>query len=480
MANGIRGSEKAFWSIITAVFFGNFLAVMNTSTVNIAVPAIMGEFSTELPTAQWTVTGFMLAAGAAAPSAGWFGTRFGYKRLYIAALSGFFLFSVICVLSSSIEMLIISRMIQGIFSGIMMPVTMTLIYQTIDKSRQAYGISLWSLSSALAPAVGPVLAGFLIDIFDWRALFYFNLPVTAGAIAAAVKFLPDTDKGGKTPFDFWGVVFSFGGSILLLTAFAEAGTWGWTDVKTLSLIGAGTFLLFLFIKRELMIEFPLLNFSVFQHRRFAYGIILNAVLSIALYAGAFLVPIFLQTSLKLGALQTGLIMMPGAFVMAFFTPITGRLYNRTGPLPLIMAGLIVMGIGTFMMGELTIKTTAIYVIVWTSIRYLGIALCNMPIINVGMSAVPLDVAGYAAALNNWTRQCIASLSIALFSGLLAYRAKIHLTTGINSESASAIAAGDVFLISLIPLVIAVPLTLLLKEKRQSAEKIVLAGQKVKD
>ncbi|RST76253.1 DHA2 family efflux MFS transporter permease subunit [Siminovitchia acidinfaciens] len=480
MAIKARGSEKAFWSIISAVFFGNFLAVMNTSTVNIAVPAIMGEFSTHLPTAQWTVTGFMLAAGAAAPSAGWFGTRFGYKRVYIAALSGFFIFSVICILSNSIEMLIIARMIQGVFSGIMMPATMTLIYQTIDKSRQAYGISLWSLSAALAPAVGPVLAGFLIDLFDWRAVFYFNLPVTAGAIAAAVKFLPDTDKGGKTPFDFWGLVFSFGGSILLLTAFAEAGTWGWSNVKTLSLIGAGALLLFLFVKRELKIEFPLLNFSVFKHRRFAYGIILNAVLSIALYAGAFLVPIFLQTSLGLGALQTGLIMMPGAFVMAFFTPITGRLYTRTGPLPLIMAGLIVMAIGTFMMGELTIKTTAFYVIVWTSIRYLGIALCNMPIINVGMSAVPLDVAGYASALNNWTRQCIASLSIALFSGLLAYRSNIHLASGIDTKAASAAAAGDVFLISLIPLIIAVPLTLLLRERRQTGNKKVLAGEKVKN
>ncbi|MBD8007094.1 DHA2 family efflux MFS transporter permease subunit [Bacillus norwichensis] len=480
MANEVRSSEKAFWSIISAVFFGNFLAVMNTSTVNIAVPAIMGEFSTHLPTAQWTVTGFMLAAGAAAPSAGWFGARFGYKRVYIAALSGFFLFSVICILSSSIEMLIIARMMQGVFSGIMMPATMTLIYQTIDKSRQAYGISLWSLSSALAPAVGPVLAGFLIDIFDWRALFYFNLPVSAGAIIAAVKFLPDTDKGEKTPFDFWGLGFSFGGSILLLTAFAKAGTWGWTDVKTLSLIGAGAFLLLLFVKRELKIEFPLLNFSVFQHRRFAYGIILNAILSIALYAGAFLVPIFLQTSLNLGALHTGLIMMPGAFVMAFFTPITGKLYNKIGPLPLIMAGLIVMAIGTFMMGELTIETTALYVIVWTSIRYLGIALCNMPIINVGMSAVPLQVAGYASALNNWTRQCIASLSIALFSGLIAYRSNIRLEAGGDLSAASAAAAGDVFLISLIPLIIAVPLTLLLREKHQSSENKILAGEKVKN
>ncbi|MFS0646879.1 MFS transporter, partial [Siminovitchia sp. 179-K 8D1 HS] len=126
-----KGSEKAFWSIIAAVFFGNFLAVMNTSTVNIAIPSFMGEFAAKLPTAQWTVTGFMLAAGAAAPSAGWFGARFGYKKVYIGALTGFFICSLLITFSWSIEILILSRMLQGVFSGILMPATMTLIYERL-------------------------------------------------------------------------------------------------------------------------------------------------------------------------------------------------------------------------------------------------------------------------------------------------------------------------------------------------------------
>ncbi|MFS0646407.1 MFS transporter [Siminovitchia sp. 179-K 8D1 HS] len=337
--------------------------------------------------------------------------------------------------------------------------------QTIDKRRQAFGISLWSLSSALAPAVGPVLAGVLIDLLDWRALFYFNLPIAAIAIVIALKNLPETDLSEKTRFDLWGLFFSFVGSVLLLAAFAEAGAWGWLDKRTILMVLAGAILLALFVKRELAVEFPLLNFSVLAYRKFTYSIILNAVLSIALYAGAFLIPIFLQTSLGLGALHTGLIMMPSAFVMALFTPVTGKLYNRAGPLPLILAGLAIMGLGTYMMGSLTLQTTALYVIIWSSVRYLGIALCNMPILNVGMSAVPLDIAGYASALNNWTRQCIASLSIALFSGLIAYRSAVHGANGANPDAASALAAGDVFMLSLIPLIISLPLALLLKEKR---------------
>lgn len=454
--------ETAFWSVIFAVFFGNFLAVMNTSTVNVAVPAFMSEFHADLPAAQWTVTGFMLAAGAVAPAAGWFGARFGFKRVYLAALIGFFICSLISVFAWSIESLIVLRILQGTFSGMIMPSTMTLVYKTIQRKKQAYGISLWSLSAVLAPALGPVLAGFFIDAAGWPALFYLNLPIAAAAIWAAAVFIPGTDAGAKMPFDLPGLLLSFTGSILLLTAFAEAESWGFTNIKTLAVAGIALVLLLLFVRRELRVQFPLLNFEVLTHRRYACSLLLSAVLSVGLYAGAFLVPIFLQSSLGLGALETGLIMMPGALMMALFTPVTGKLYDKTGPAPLIAGGLLIMILGSYMMGHLGIETTITYVVMWTSVRYLGIALCNMPITNAGMSAIPVEIAGYASALNNWARQSIASLSIALFSALLAFRSSIYVQEGTEAHAASAIAAGDVFVYSLVPLVVALPLVLLLK------------------
>ena len=169
------------------------------------------------------------------------------------------------------------------------------MYKTIEREKQAYGISLWSLSAVLAPALGPVLAGFFIDAAGWPALFYMNLPIAAAAIWAAAVFIPGTDAGVKMPFDLPGLLLSFSGSILLLTAFAEAASWGFTDVKTLSLAGVALLLLSVFIRRELRVQFPLLNFEVLAHRRYTFSLLLGAVLSVALYAGAFLVPIFLQS-----------------------------------------------------------------------------------------------------------------------------------------------------------------------------------------
>ncbi len=458
-------SQAAFWSILFAVFGGNFLAVMNTSTVNVAIPAFMKEFQADLLAAQWTVTGFMLAAGAIAPATGWFGARFGFKRVYISALAGFFICSFLGVFAWSIESLIVLRIMQGIFSGMIMPATMTIVYQTIEQKKQAYGISLWSLSAVLAPALGPVLAGFFIDAAGWQALFYVNLPIAAAAIWAAAAFIPDTEAGRKIPFDLPGLLLSFFGSILLLTAFAQAGSWGFANGKTMAVAATAIVLLFLFVRREMRIQFPLLNFEVLSHRRYAFSLLLNAVLSVGLYAGAFLVPIFLQSSLNLSAFDTGIIMMPGALVMALFTPVTGKLYDRTGPIPLIAAGLFTMILGTYMMGGLSVETTAAYVIIWTSVRYLGIALCNMPITNAGMSSIPGQLTGYASALNNWARQSIASLSIALFSALFAYRSAAHIKEGTGVYASSAAAVGDVFLYSLAPLFIALPLVRLLKKKR---------------
>lgn len=464
-------SGQAFWPTIFAIFFGNFLAVLNTSTVNVAVPAFMLEFSAELSTAQWTITGFMLAAGAAAPSAGWFGARFGYKKVYISVLGGFFIFSVLCIFASTIESLIFFRMMQGICSGILMPSTMTLVYQTIEKSRQAYGLSLWSLSAGLAPATGPVLAGFLMDLFGWQAIFYLNLPIAAIAIAAALKFLPDTAAGAKTPFDFPGFLFSFVGSMLLLLAFSKGGSWGWLHLKTWMTAGFAMVFLVLFVRRELKVEFPLLNFSVLSHRKFMYSLLLKSVLSTGLYVGAFLLPIYLQSGLQLGAFETGLIMMPSALMMVLFTPVSGKLYHKTGPVPLIAAGILLMIAGTYMMGSLSLDSTTFYITIWTSVRYIGIALCNMPITNAGMSAVPREMTGYASALNNWVRQCSASFSIALFSTLLASQISAHVEEGNSMPAAMGFAVGDAFLYSLIPLMMALSLTFLLqKDKRSEMEK----------
>lgn len=149
--------NASFWFIILAIFFGNFMSMLSSTTINVAFPIFMKDFHAELGMVQWMITGFLLATGVVAPVVGYFGDRWSYKRLYIFALSGFTLFSGLCTIAWNIESLVLFRILQGVFSGLIIPTTMTMIYQFIEKDRQAFAMSLWSLSSMLAPAFGPTL-----------------------------------------------------------------------------------------------------------------------------------------------------------------------------------------------------------------------------------------------------------------------------------------------------------------------------------
>ncbi|KAB7709120.1 DHA2 family efflux MFS transporter permease subunit [Bacillus aerolatus] len=461
-----------FWTVIFAVFFGNFLAVLSTTTINVALPVFMKDFSADLSTVQWTVTGFMLAMGAVAPTAGFFGGRLSYKKLYMIALAGFTFFSILCASAWNIESLILFRILQGVFSGAIMPATMTIVYQSIAKDKLAFAISLWSLSAVLAPALGPTAAGVLIDQFSWQAVFLINVPIGLAAIWAVIKFIPAGEMKKDLPFDFLGFVSVIIASASLLIVFSEGYGWGWTSMKTIGLFFLGSVTFVYFIQRELKVKEPLLNFRVLNYSRYTYSLILNSVLSVSLYSGAFLTPVFIQSVQGASALETGLIMLPGSLLMALMTPVVGKVYNAVGPVRLIFTGLLIMGIGTFMMGRLTVDISHGYVAFWMAIRYLGIALCNMPITNAGMTAVPPQDAGYASAINNWIRQGMASFSIGIFAAILAARTAFHELeikgTGIEAKAA-AMSINDVYIVSLFPIILALPLTLLLIKEKKRAE-----------
>ncbi|WP_229106856.1 DHA2 family efflux MFS transporter permease subunit [Paenibacillus sp. 1001270B_150601_E10] len=419
-------SNKTFWTIMFAIFFGNFLAVLATNTVNVALPVLMKHFDVDLPSIQWVLTGFMLATGTVAPAIGFFGHRFSTKRLYLFALGGFIVASIMCALSWNEGSLVFFRIIQGTFSGMIMPTTMAIVYQVIPKQQQAFGISIWSLSAMLAPAIGPTLAGGIIYMADWHWLFWLNVPIGLVAMFAVWKFIPMYRIGGHQRFDSLGFALVIVGSILLLLSFGNGAAWGWLSVKTFTFFAIGAVLIAAFIFRSSKLEHPLLNFSVFRYFRFTMSIVLVSIITISLYAGGLLTPLFLQQVQGESALTAGLVLLPASLLMASLIPFTGRWYERFGPVKLIVTGLVFMAIGTFALSCLDPGMSKLEVTLWMAFRNVGIALANTPAMNAGMSAVKREWAGYASSINNWIRQGLASLSIGLFSALLASQTIAHL------------------------------------------------------
>ncbi|SFF23588.1 drug resistance transporter, EmrB/QacA subfamily [Paenibacillus algorifonticola] len=419
-------SEGSFWPIMTAIFFGAFLSVLAISSINVAIPVLMNHFQAELSTVKWTLTGFMLANGIIAPVTGYLVDKLSAKYLYIWALIGFTVSCALCAVAWSMEALIVFRLLQGLFSGLILPVTMTIIYQVIPRERQAFASSMWSLSTVLAPALGPTLSGWLIQSLSWQWVFWMNLPFGIAAVLAAWKLLPHYRLSEPKRFDSSSFALVITCSSFLLIAFSEIDQWGWGSWKTVGLLAAGMLLLLAFIWRERSAAEPLLDLSVFSNRRFAMCLIVSSVLGMSLYSGSYLTPVFLQTIQNASAMEAGLVMLPASIAMAVFIPIAGKLYGRVGPARLVLTGLLLMGIGTLAMSRLTVDTPHSYVIGWMIVRNIGVALGIVPVSNAGMEQIARQMTAHASSASNWVRQASASLAIGLFTSLLSTRLMVHV------------------------------------------------------
>ncbi|WP_169090573.1 DHA2 family efflux MFS transporter permease subunit [Paenibacillus sp. PL91] len=459
-------TASAFWTILIAVFFGNFMASLSTTTINVALPIFMDDFGASLNTVQWMLSGFMMATGIIAPIIGFMGDKWSYKKLYVIALAGFTLASVLCTFAWSIESLIAFRILQGLFSGIIMPTTMTIIYQTIQKSKQAVAVSFWSVSAMLAPALGPTIGGWLAEIYGWKSLFFMNIPIGIIAVIVAAKFIPNYRLSTGIKLDWIGFGAVLVGTSSLLVAFSEAHNWGWAGWQTLGMIAAGILVLAFFVLRTLRVSNPLLNLRVLKIPRFTYGLILNCCITISLYAGTLLVPIFMQNIKGESSFTTGMVMLPGTLAMVLISLAAGKLYSKVGPSRLILVGLVLMGIATWELSHANVATSALFITVWVAIRYMGIGFSNMPVTNAAMSAVPSVNSGHASAVMNWIRQGTSALSISLFSSILSAQTIAHLGEGNVSETvALSFSVQDVFHLGTIIIIVSLPLTLLLRKPK---------------
>ncbi|MFD2614280.1 MDR family MFS transporter [Paenibacillus gansuensis] len=469
--------QTRFWPFMFAIFIGSFVCTLSISTINIAIPVLIHELKADLTVLQWTITGFMLATGAVAPITGFLGDRFSYKWVYLASLVGFTIASFLCAIAWDATSLVVFRIIQGIFSGLVMPATMTIIFQVVPVEKRAMAISLWSLSAMLAPALGPTLAGYIIEISSWHWLFIVNIPLGIVACIMASRLIPYYRMHVPKSFDAIGFVTVIGASLAILISFSKGHAWGWSSGKTLILLIGGLILLGIFIWRELIVKEPLLNVRVFKSSRYTITLIINSIITISLYSGSFLTPLFLQNIQQVTPLDTGLILLPASLAMALSMPLVGKLYGSLGPRLLISAGVVLMGIGTLALSWLNVSISHNYIIVWMIVRNLGIALSTMPASNAGMEQIPRELSGHATAMSNWVRNACGSFSIALFTSLLSsrtvtYTQELAEAAGGVSPAVQAkaftMSVNDVYFIATIIVVIGLPLALLVRKQAAKA------------
>ncbi|WP_274648657.1 MDR family MFS transporter [Paenibacillus humicola] len=462
-----------FWPVMLAIFFGSFLSILGISSINIALPVLMNEFSSDLGTVQWVLTGFMLSLGVVAPLTGYLGDRFGYKKVYLYAMAGFVVFSLLCALSWNMSSLIAFRIAQGAFSGLVLPATMTIIFQVMPMDKRAFAMSIWGLSATLAPAFGPTISGWLIDHYSWPWLFFFNIPIGVVAILFIQWMIPDYRVSTGKPLDKSGLAAVILSSASLLLALSEGREWGWTSGRTLGLLAAGVVLLALFIVRELKARHPLLNLRVFGNGRFSVTLVSSTIITISLYSGTLLVPLFLQNVQAVTPLDAGIIMLPASLIMALAMPLAGKLYPAIGPRWMVVGGIVLILVGSYEMTRLQPDTSYLFVILWMAVRNIGVSMAYTAASTAGMEEIPPELTGHASSVSNWVRNVGGSFAIALFTSLLISHASRHageLAAGGRQTGAAGLAytmsVNDVFMAATVIAAIALPFGLLAGKKRQ--------------
>ena len=439
-----NATQRHWLAPVLISLIGAFMSILDTSIVNVAIPTIMNVFNVGTSDAQWVATIYMLALGVVVPMSGWLGDKLGFKRLYIIAVAAFTFGSLLCALSWSLESLIVARVLQALGGGMIMPTTMAMIYRMVPRDKIGGAMGIFGIALLVAPAIGPTLGGYLVEYVDWRWIFTINIPIGIIGILLSVAFLPDFGKMKTGKFDFGGAITSAIGLFCLLLALSKGSDWGWTSEGTILLFYLSVTMLGLFVYLELTTPNPLLELRVFKYRTFTFANLTVIVTTIGLFAGLFYLPLFLQTIRGLGAMQTGLLLMPGALVSGLMMPLTGRLYDKVGPRALVVVGLLLLGLLTYTFSFINIQTSYATITLWIVLRGGVMALANMPAQTAALAVIPNELVSRASAMTNIVRNVASSFGIAGLTSVLTHRIAVHSQNMSDHLVAGSIATTDFF------------------------------------
>lgn len=408
------------WRTLVSVVFGVFMVILDTTVVNVAFQTLRREFGASLADAQWIISVYVLVLGIGTPLAGWFADRFGIKRVYVAGLALFVTGSLLCGLAPSLETLVAARALQGLGGGLAVPLGTALLLRAFPADEQGRALGFFGVALVVAPALGPILGGWLVDLERWRWIFFINLPIGALGIVLASRWLRE-QRGERRPrFDWPGLATEVVGFGATLYAASIAETQGWTAPETLFWFAVGAVGLAAFAWVELFVaEQPLLDLRLFRKRTFLVASLVGYVSVLALFGAEFLLPVYLQAVRGRSALETGWILLPLAAAAAVATPTAGRLYDRVGPRPLLVAGFALLAVNTWQFSLLRADTPIRWIVFLLVLRGLALGMTVQTTLVTALSVVPGPELPRGSSLLNATRQVVQSLGVALLATVLA-------------------------------------------------------------
>jgi EmrB/QacA subfamily drug resistance transporter len=430
------------WIVLLVLVTGFFMIMLDTTIVNVAIPAMSAGLKISLDGILWVLNAYILVYAVLLITAGRLGDLYGQRNLFAAGLAIFTLASALCGLSQNENQLIAARVLQGVGGALLVPQTLAILTSLFPPERRGAAFGIWAGVAGLATLAGPTIGGAIVTYVDWRWIFFVNVPIGVAALIATFFIIPDLRPGRSHGWDVVGVFLATGGLFGLVFGLIEGERFNWGEIGSYvvtipEVIGLGVVLLVLFVIWERFQTEPLVPLSLFEERNFAVANWIGASIAFGMMSLFLPIVIYLQSVRGFSALTAGLTLAPMSLTSMIVAPFAGRMADRIGGKYILMTGVFVFAIG---FGTLTVvagpDSTWLTFLVPAIVAGAGMGMTFAPLTTVAMRNIEPRMAGAASGVLNTTRQVGQAVGSAVVGALLQNRLAITLHDQAVSHAAA--------------------------------------------
>jgi EmrB/QacA subfamily drug resistance transporter len=380
--------EPYVWKIAGVVILGMIMSILDTTIVNVALRTLGHDLHSSISQIQWVVTGYLLSLAAVIPITGWAARRYGAKRVYMTSLVLFAAGSALCAVAASTTTLVLFRVLQGVGGGMIMPVGQLIMAQVAGPKRMGRVMGIVSMPAMLAPILGPVVGGLILQNLHWSWIFLVNVPIGLIAFIAGWRMLPDTESGQAGRLDVTGLALLSTASSALVYGLSQLGTHSsLTAPAVVWPIVAGLALALAFCRHALRVEHPLLDVRLYANRVFASASLTTFALGAALFGAMILVPLYYQEIRHESVIATGLLVGPQGLGMLLVMPLVGRMSERFGGGRVALAGVSILVLGTIPLAFVGTSTSIVSISLVLLLRGVGIGFAFVPAMSAAFASL---------------------------------------------------------------------------------------------
>nr|WP_203142365.1 MDR family MFS transporter [Marinobacter mangrovi] len=421
-----RHGARWRWLAVATVMLGTMATVLSATIVNVALPDIMAYFAIGQGQAHWLVTGFIAAMTTTMLTTGWLLDHFGLRRTLASAMVLFSVMSVAGGFATSPEWLILSRIGMGAMAGLMQPMAMYLVFRAFPREQRGQAMGIYGMGVILAPALGPVIGGFIVDQLSWRYVMFAPVPVTLLGVIMVYRYLPwPVSRPAPYRFDFAGFLWL---ALFIATSLDALNTLQHAEGEGLRIALSGTLALLaliLFARRERRAANPLLHLGLMRRPEFRSACLGAVALGLALFGSTYLIPLFVQSALQFSATEAGLLMLPAGIALGITFPIAGWLADRKPARRMIMIGILVFALSTALFAFSDQALGFFWLATWAVIGRVGLGLI-MPSLSTGaLNPLEPHELGYGSSIINFTRQLGGAFGVNVVALTLEYGEHSH-------------------------------------------------------